>query len=158
MQNTVVAAQSGDVDAFTELIETHAKLAAAVALARTGRPEVAEEVAQEALLDAWRLLPSLRSPAAFGSWLRRIVIKHADRITRRRQDEWLPPERSVPGGADPESEVAAAAERRGMLRALAQLPENHREVCALFYLSGSIPCGDCRPARIIGGGCQKAPS
>lgn len=134
--DTVRAAAAGDLDAFTRLVERYASLAAAVALARTGRPQIAEEVAQEAFLEAWRSLPSLRDPAAFPAWLRRVVVKHADRVTRRKRHDTSSLERVVAAsGADPEADAAAAAERRGVLRALAELPPHQREVCALFYLS-----------------------
>ena len=137
MPTDVVLAQSGEVDAYNRLVMSHARFAAAIALARTGRPELAEEVAQEAFLDAWRCIKSLRHPAAFSGWLRRIVIKHADRITRRKQDELFSDDVVMTDpGPSPETHVAAASDRRSMLDALSHLPAHQREVCALFYLSG----------------------
>jgi RNA polymerase sigma-70 factor (ECF subfamily) len=58
----VIAARAGDPEAFAGLVRRYAPVAVAVALAHTGRAEVADEVAQEALIDAWRLLPTLREP------------------------------------------------------------------------------------------------
>jgi DNA-directed RNA polymerase specialized sigma24 family protein len=43
---------------------------------------LAEEATQEAFIEAYQHLRSLRSPDAFPGWLRRIVFKQCDRITR----------------------------------------------------------------------------
>ena len=136
--STVEAARAGDAAAYARLVDAYAPHAAAVALSRTGRAEVAEEVAQEAFLDAWRLIRTLREPAAFAGWLRRIVIKHADRVTRRpRPDrDQLRSALAADGAPDPEGLVASAEARRAVIRALAALADHQREVCALYYLSG----------------------
>ena len=57
----------------------------AYATAILGDYHLAEDAAQEAFVDAYRELRSLREPAAFGSWLRTIVFKHCDRMTRRKR-------------------------------------------------------------------------
>lgn len=144
----VLAARSGDPEAFGVLVERYARLAEAVALAHTGRAEIADEVAQEALLDAWRLLPTLREPAAFGAWLRRVVIKHADRRTRRRSPEVVGLDDVIArSDADPEADAAAREERRRVQRAVAALPPAHREAVALFHLSG---CSQAEIAEMLG--------
>lgn len=131
----VAAAQTGDVAAFGHLVDRWTRAAVAVAFVRTGRPELAAEVAQDAFLDAWRLLPTLREPAAFGAWLRRIVVKHADRATRRRGRETA--ELDVRLGDTPDLDAALDrdASWRAVRRALSTLPVHQREVVALFYLS-----------------------
>ncbi|MEQ1503109.1 MAG: sigma-70 family RNA polymerase sigma factor, partial [Myxococcota bacterium] len=138
LDRIVTAAQGGDPVAFTELVRRYAAFATAIALARTGRPQIADDVAQDALLDAWRLLPTLREPAAFGGWLRRVVVKHADRHTRR--PGWASDpidDRSLASDGDPESDATDRQERRRVRRAVAALPAGQREVVALFHLSGS---------------------
>lgn len=134
----VRAASRGDVAAYASLVDASARFAAAVALARTGQPEIAEEVAQEAFLDAWRQLGTLREPAAFRGWLRRIVIKHADRVTRRKALPTVPLDHASPPTRepDPEMRVVSAEASRSVLAAVAALAPHQREVCALYYLSG----------------------
>ena len=82
LPNIVTAAQRGDIDAFTELVRRYQDLAFAAAYARLRDTHLAQDVAQEAFLQAHRDLPMLREPAAFPHWLRRIVAKYVDRVVR----------------------------------------------------------------------------
>lgn len=132
---TVTAAQRGDVRAFGALVDRWGRVAVAVAVARTGRPELGAEVAQEALLDAWRLLPSLREPAAFGAWLRRIVVKHADRVTRGARPHLSLDEGWVGDEPHLDARLDLDASWRAVRSALNTLQPHLREVVALFYLS-----------------------
>lgn len=45
--------------------------------------QLAEDAAQEAFVTAYFAFASLREPAAFPGWFRRIVIKQIDRIQRK---------------------------------------------------------------------------
>ena len=79
----VSSARAGDQLAFGELVRRHQNRAVAYATAILRDRHLAEDAAQEAFVEAYRELASLREPAAFGAWLRRIVFKHCDRLTRR---------------------------------------------------------------------------
>src|ERR1044071_8638549 len=81
----VRAAQAGDDLAFAELVRAYQDIAVAYASALLGDYHLAEDAAQEAFVEAYRALPALREPLAFPAWFRRIVFKHCDRLTRRRQ-------------------------------------------------------------------------
>lgn len=142
----VNAARAGDLEAFGVLVRRTAGLAVGVALARTGRPEIADEVAQDAFVDAWRLLPTLREPAAFAAWLRTVVVKHADRHTRRHREDGVLDESVVRADADPEGDTAAREEVRRVRAAVAALPAHQREAVALFHLSG---CSHAEVAALL---------
>ncbi|MBX2803255.1 MAG: sigma-70 family RNA polymerase sigma factor [Myxococcales bacterium] len=137
MIGSVEAAQAGDLTAFTGLVNDYRGMATAEAWIRTTNAARAEEVVQEAFIDAWRLLPTLREPRAFGAWLRTIVRKHADRVTRRRRPEPHAHLRTA-GGAGPDQErMAELADRRlAVRRAVEALPVHQREVVRRFYLEG----------------------
>src|SRR4051812_32215916 len=77
------AAQAGDYDAFATLVARFQDMAYGVAYAWLGDFHQAEDMAQEAFIHAYRELKSLREPEAFGGWLRTIVRKQCDRVTRR---------------------------------------------------------------------------
>ena len=81
----VIAARAGDRAAFGTIVRRFQDMAFGGAYARLGDVDESQDAAQEAFLDAWRLLGDLRDPAAFPGWFRRIVLKHADRIARARQ-------------------------------------------------------------------------
>jgi RNA polymerase sigma-70 factor (ECF subfamily) len=78
----VVAAILGDLDAFNDLALRYR--AAVVRLAQTivGR-EDAEDVAQDALLLAFKALPSIEDPARFAAWLMTITRHRALRFRRQ---------------------------------------------------------------------------
>src|ERR671930_94620 len=78
----VSAAQAGDLDAFGQVVERFQRMAYAVAYAMLGDAHLAEDVAQEAFIEAYICLPKLREPAAFPGWFRRIVFKRGDRLIR----------------------------------------------------------------------------
>ena len=72
---TVVAlAMSGDAAAFSELVRRR-QSALRNLLRRLSRdPALADDLAQQAFVKAWRSLPKLRSVGAFGAWLRRLAV------------------------------------------------------------------------------------
>jgi len=78
----VVAAILGDMGAFDELASRYR-----AAVVRTARSIVglsdAEDVAQDALLLAFKALPSIENPAKFAAWLSAITRHRALRWSRR---------------------------------------------------------------------------
>ena len=65
---------SGDAAAFSELVRRR-QSALRNLLRRLSRdPALADDLAQQAFVKAWRSLPKLRSVAAFGAWLRRLAV------------------------------------------------------------------------------------
>jgi len=86
----VRAAQTGDERAFAALVAAFQDVAVAYATSLVRDYHLAEDATQEAFVDAYRALASLREPAAFPSWFRRIVFKHCDRITRRKEHALAP--------------------------------------------------------------------
>lgn len=77
-------AMEGNREAFSDLAA--AQWRRLLGLARSIVADLeAEDVVQEALIKAWRKLPSLRNEAAFGAWLARIVANTAVAHVRRRR-------------------------------------------------------------------------
>lgn len=140
----VQAARSGDRAAFGELYARYGRLVHGVLLSRAPRCEVADLV-QDVFLAAWRRLPDLREPAAFGGWLRRLVRTQCARVRRRRgaQAERDTEAAQVPDGAGDAAELAERREVQGLIRrAVEQLPEGEREAVILFHLLGE-------PLRVV---------
>jgi RNA polymerase sigma-70 factor (ECF subfamily) len=101
----------------------------------------AEDVAQEALLKAYRNFGRLREPARFRGWLVRIAFRMAlDRWRsakrrEKRETGWTGPERDA-GGPSVE-EMAVSSEFQARLgRAMEQLPEKFRLVLLLAAIEG----------------------
>jgi RNA polymerase sigma factor (sigma-70 family) len=130
-------AQQGDAEAFARIVRAYQDIAVAYATAILGDYHLAEDAAQDALVDAYRLLPSLRDPAAFGAWLRTIVFKHCDRLTRRQQprltglDAALEVASSEPS---PHAVLEARDARHTLRTAIATLTAAEQEVVLLYYM------------------------
>ncbi|HEV2762587.1 MAG TPA: RNA polymerase sigma factor [Pyrinomonadaceae bacterium] len=75
----VVAAILGDLDAFGQLASRYRAAAVRAAQAVVGRDD-AEDVAQDALLLAFRALPSIEEPSKFAAWLGAITRNRALRF------------------------------------------------------------------------------
>ena len=78
----VVAAILGDLDAFDELALRYRAAVVRTAQSIVGR-ENAEDVAQDALLLAFRALPSIEEPRKFAAWLSAITRHRALRFSKR---------------------------------------------------------------------------
>jgi RNA polymerase sigma-70 factor (ECF subfamily) len=101
----------------------------------------AEDATERTFLAALRALPEFRAEGAtFRAWLFRIAhntIVNARRSRFRRRTEPLPDglERIAPN-ADPAGLVLEADEARRVLRAVADLPEDRRQVVLLRFVDG----------------------
>lgn len=101
----------------------------------------AEDVAQEALLKAYRNFGRLRDPAKFRGWLVRIAFRMALdrwRSMKRREKREMPEEQPEHGAAGPSvEELAASSEFQARLeRAMEELPEKFRLVVLLAGIQG----------------------
>jgi RNA polymerase sigma factor (sigma-70 family) len=125
--------------AFAQLVERFQGMACGYAYSILGDFHVAEDAAQEAFILAYRQLADLREPAAFVSWLRRLVHTACHRTVRKAQLPTVPlvAAEQVQSTAN---EPAVLVEGREMgeqvLRAIRDLPPNEREATTLFYING----------------------
>src|SRR5579871_2286386 len=90
LQALVIAAQAGDLEAFGHIVRRFQGTAYAGAYAVVGDAQLAEDVAQEAFMEAYANLPMLRDPAAFPGWFRRIIFKQSDRLIRGKRVSTMP--------------------------------------------------------------------
>jgi RNA polymerase sigma-70 factor, ECF subfamily len=142
-EETLLArAQAGDREAFERLIREHQDTVYTLALRLTGNPDEATEVAQQALIRAWRALPRFRGDARLSTWLHRITVNTAwsrRRHLRRRATVPLEavPEHPAPPGPDHPETAGELAELRASLRAaLNALPPEARVVVVLKDVMG----------------------
>ena len=81
----LVRLRQQDRQAFTAMVTLHHGKLKAVARAMVGAAE-AEEVVQEAWLNAWRALPAFEGRSSLKTWLTRIVLNAAHSRLRRRNE------------------------------------------------------------------------
>src|SRR5215510_9309995 len=84
----VVAAILGDLEAFDELALRYRAAVVRAAQAIVGR-EDAEDVAQDALLLAFKALPSIEDPTRFAAWLAAITRNRALRFGKRERQRQI---------------------------------------------------------------------
>jgi RNA polymerase sigma-70 factor, ECF subfamily len=77
------AARGGDAQSVDRLLAAARPLILRWARRLVNDPAAAEDVAQDALLEAYRTLGTLRAPDATASWLYLVARKHADRHRRK---------------------------------------------------------------------------
>ncbi|MEU8310653.1 RNA polymerase subunit sigma-70 [Actinomadura sp. NPDC048955] len=95
--NTLQAAVAGDERAYAELVEPYRGALHAHCYRILGSVHDAEDAVQEALLRAWRHLPSLESRSSLRSWLYRIATNVCLRAVERRPPRVLPVGYGPPG-------------------------------------------------------------
>lgn len=81
-QALIDRARRGDTDAFGELVWRYRDTVYTLAVRLVG-PDLAGDVAQEALIRAWRAMPRFRGEAALGTWLHRITVNTAWTLRKR---------------------------------------------------------------------------
>lgn len=103
-------------------------------------PMEAEEIMQDAFLDAFRKISTFKGDATFGSWLKRIVInKSLDQIRKRKESASLVEGTiDIPDNtADENVEEELIRYRVGeIVKALDRLPDNYRIILSLYLLEG----------------------
>ena len=130
----VTRARSGDVDAYGRLVERTQVMAYGAARAILRDPALAEDAAQDAFLRAYRRLGELDEPAAFITWLRRIVVTVAlnMRRTHRRTLLRLDDVADVPILDETESSWTEL-QRQRLAGALLALSAEERRICDRRY-------------------------
>jgi RNA polymerase sigma-70 factor (ECF subfamily) len=132
----VRAAQTGDVDAFEELVRRHQASVYRVALRILGSSADAQDAVQETFIRAWRALPHFRHDSTISTWLYRIATRRAlHRIAARRTTETLD-EVELQAGLDPADSAERRERLRAVTRAIANLPPEQRAALVLREFEG----------------------
>ena len=131
---------AGDPGAFEALVEGFSAMAWSIAYSVVKNADGAQEVAQEAWVEAYANLGRLRDPGKFGAWLARIARFRAYSYVTDRRRRTLPLdaiEREAPQAEG--AEEARAGENdaaRWVRRAVEELPERYRQIFLLKHLDG----------------------
>jgi len=145
LERLVLLAAQGDAESYGQLVNQTSPLVSSIALAIVRDLELSRDVAQDVFLAVWRDLNSLRNPASFLPWLRQVTryrAKAALRTQTRNARVAMPGalEQLLPVAADPQpsavEQLVAAEELQALAEALAELPEETREILTLFYREG----------------------
>ena len=135
----VSRAQSGDRNAFSELIRNHAQGVMNVVYRMCGDVHIAEDAAQETFIQAWTHLSSYRPQTSLRNWLYRIAVNAATDMLRKEK-------RILPNSMDdlqlidgrPGPELVVSEKERIILvqKAVLSLPEASRAILVLREYEG----------------------
>jgi RNA polymerase sigma-70 factor, ECF subfamily len=150
--NLVELAQNGDLDAFSQICRTYETRLLRHAMTLCQRPSLAEELAQETLVEAWRCIQRFNGRSQFFTWLCAILLNRFRNVRRQKRPipftSLLEPEQhevrqQMEEVADESSWPDQAAERREqggqMLACIQALPHKYQQVVYLrFYVNDSL--------------------
>jgi RNA polymerase sigma factor (sigma-70 family) len=154
VEDLVERARAGDREAFASLVALTSDRMYAIAIRILRDGHLAEDALQGALISAWRQLPTLRDPARFEAWVRRLLV-HACYAEARRRRSWTTNVRVLPidGPASPD-ETVSIDDRDTLDRAFRRLSVEQRAVFVLHHHAGlslaeiadaiGIPAGTAR--------------
>jgi RNA polymerase sigma factor (sigma-70 family) len=137
------AARAGDAAAYTRLVSATQNVVTSVALAITRDISASEDIAQETYLSAWERLGKLRDARSFLPWLREIARNRAiDHLRRQRLHEQAT--NTLEGllhtlsetRDDPAIRWDRDQDAQLLTLALAEVPDDCREVLLLYYREG----------------------
>ena len=134
----------GDQDAFSPLVKKYQKGVHSLAWRKIGDFHIAQEITQDAFLNAYKKLGTLRNPNAFAGWLYVIVARLSSDWLRRNRLTMESLDADTANVVDKVSYSQYVAEeqateadetRREVVKELLQkLPESERTVMTLHYL------------------------
>ncbi len=139
-EKLVLRSMDGDNAAFEELYHRHLSKAILAAYSILGQTEKAQDIAQEAFIEAAKQLADLREPEAFATWVRGIarhmaiaVVRKESRrlkVIRDHQDEL----RESPRDDQPDQAAERDERIRLIRRAIGMVPANYREILLAKYV------------------------
>ena len=138
----VQRALGGDADAFSTLFQTHKGRVYAVCLRMTNNTADADDLTQEAFIQAFRKLATFRGESALSTWLHRVAVNTALMHFRRQSA----PHASLdqPAGAETskrefgqhDNRLSCSLDRIALARALEALPAGYRTIFELHEIGG----------------------
>lgn len=128
--SVVICAIAGDDSAYGELVRRRQDAIRQLFRRLCRNPALADDLAQQTFLQAWRSIRTVKSPAAFGGWLKRLAVNvWLQRVRAERGWQGTDELGSLPEpGAQP-----TIAERLDLDSALATLPPDVRLCITLAY-------------------------
>ena len=131
----IVRVLAGNVNAFESIVLRWQAPIINMAWRYTRDRSLAEELAQEAFIRAWRALPQFRGESSFSTWLFSLAANHFRNHLKRYPVQTLPLEEAPEPAAAATAFFALEDSQRTeqIRRAVLALPHLYREPVLLFY-------------------------
>jgi len=136
--NLVVECKQGSKKACYELYRLYSKAMLNVAFRIVGNTGDAEDVLQEAFLDAFNKVKDFRQETTFGLWLKQIVVNRSVNLLRKRKVEWIEINDELENIPDVvrEDDEEIQYQVQQVKAAMTKLPEGYRVVLSLYLFEG----------------------
>ena len=121
-----------DRNAFAELVRRHQSALRASLRKMTGNVELADDIAQETFILAWKKIGSFRFEAKFSTWLYRIAFNAWQSEVRKKQEVLMDTD-DMPAHEWTAPESDATGVRRDLTRAMQVLSEPERAAIHQCY-------------------------
>ena len=131
-------ARHGDREAFAVLAGAAVDRLHATARLILRDTELAQDATQDALVRAWRDLPSLRDVERFDAWLYRLVVRASADVGRRRR-RWRAEITVVPTEPSEPDRASELADRDQLERGLRRLNDRQQTILILHFYLGLSP-------------------
>jgi RNA polymerase sigma-70 factor, ECF subfamily len=131
-------ARRGDHEAFSVLAAGAVDRLYAIARLILRDVDLAEDATQDALIRAWRDLPTLRDVERFDAWLYRLVVRSCADIGRHRR-RWRTELTVVPIEPAESDRASELADRDQLERGLRRLSDRQRTILILHFYVGLSP-------------------
>ena len=141
-ENTLIyRAQTGDEGAFADLMRAYHAFVYTIVVGIVDNPHDAEEVVQDAFLNAYQGLRQLEDATKFKSWLAEIARNRARNWLRKQQGETVSIDEVSEGilqtEDSPDERLARLEQRELIRRTMETLPQKDRDIARAFYLEGA---------------------
>ncbi|HNR32213.1 MAG TPA: RNA polymerase sigma factor [Candidatus Hydrogenedentes bacterium] len=136
-QELVRKSKRGDRDAFSELVRRHQNMVYNVAYRFVRDPALAEDMAQEAFVKAFRLLKGFRGECSFSTWVYRVTCSVClTELSRRKKrgEVALQPQHVADAAVQPVRNFDVPEMVR---RCVTLLPDRYATIVTLYYLKGT---------------------
>ena len=139
--NTLIhRVQTGDEEAFAALMRDHYSFVYAIVIRMVKNSHDAEEVVQDAFLNAFRGLPQLEDPAKFKGWLGEIAQNCGRNWLRKQRGDTVSidevSEQLLQTEDSPDERLTRQEQRELIRRTMETLPQKDREIAHAYYLDG----------------------
>jgi RNA polymerase sigma factor (sigma-70 family) len=132
--------KQGDRRSYAALYEKYSKAMFNTSLRIVNNPGDAEDILQDAFVDAFASLESFQYKSTFGAWLKKIVINKSINHLRKKKVDLIDIDRTPVAEAMPNEEVLDEKDIRlkveEIKRAVKQLPNGYRTVLSLYLFEG----------------------
>ena len=134
----VALVRTGDTDAFAEIVEHYQEPIIRYLYRLTGDYEVAQDLAQDTFLQAYKGILKTRSELSFKAWLYRIATNNARQLHRRKRLLSFIPFTDLRKSDIPATEAPTdcAEERMSIKGVLLKIPDDQRTCMVLHFVEG----------------------